>query len=137
MYFKSNVSFPFSRSAYVVPTAGAAVTCGKPTRLQQHRTSGKWPGRIWKTTLIEVVVGIACRTVVIRLFRLHVLYSELVCPFFIRRTHPLCLSVLTDTILRHACILPFFPNGGNISQASLGGICGGRSESGICFCSSI
>lgn len=94
-------------------------------------------GRIWRTTWLQVEGGVTCRTVVIRLFRLRVLYSELVCPLFILRTLPLYPSLFADKILPHAPTLPFFANDGTISLASLCGICGGRSDSRICFCASI
>jgi len=124
----SEFSLLQERVRHVVPTAGA-VTCGKPTR---HAATSHW-----RMTRLEVEVGVTCRTVVIRLFRLHVLYLELACPLFILRTLPLCPSVFTDKILPHASTLPFFANDGAISLASLCGILGGRSDSRICFCASI
>ena len=124
----SEFSLLQERVRHVVPTAGA-VTCGKPTR---HAATSHW-----RTTRLEVEVGVTCRTVVISLFRLHVLYLELVCPLFVRRPLPLRPSVYTDKILPHASTLPFFATDGTISLASLCGIFGGRSDSRICFCASI
>jgi len=116
------------RVRHVVPTA-SAVTCRKPTK---HAANSRW-----KTTRLEVEVGVTCRTVVIRLFRLQVLYLELACPLYILRALPLCPSVFTDKILPHASALPFFANDGTISLASLCAIFGGRGDSRIGFCASV
>jgi len=139
IYFKSNVS------VRVFPVAGACTPCRShrgcchlwETDKIRSNFALQVSGRIWRTTRLEVEVGVTCRTVVIRLFRLHVLYSELVCLLFILRTVPLCPSVFADKILSHACALPFFANDGTISLASICGICDGRSDSRMCFCASI
>jgi hypothetical protein len=139
IYFTSNVS------VRVFPVAGACMPCRSQrgcchlweTDKIRSNFALQVSGRIWKTTQLEVEVGITFRTVVIRLFRLHVLYSELVCPLFILHTLPLCPSVFSDEILPHASTLPFFANDGTISLVILCGICGGRSDSRICFCASI
>jgi hypothetical protein len=139
IYFKRNVS------VRVFPLAGACTPCRSHRGCCHLWETGKIcsnfalqvSGRIWRTTWLEVEVGVTCRTVVIKLFRLHVLYSELVCPLFILRTLPLFPSVFTDKILPHASTLPFFANDGTISLASLCGICGGPGDSRICFCAII
>ena len=124
----SEFSLLQERVCHVVPTAGA-VTFGKPIR---HAATSHW-----RTTRLEVEVGVTFRTVVISLFRLQVLYLELFCPLFIRRLLPLRPSVFTDKILLNASPLPFFATNGTISMASLCGIFGGRYNCGICFCGSI
>jgi len=139
IYFTSNVS------VRVFPVAGACTPCRShrgcchlwETDKIRSNFALQISGRIWRTTRLEVEVGVTFRTVVIRLFRLRVLYSEFVCPLFIPRTLPLCSSVFTDKILHHASTFPFFANDGTISLASLCGIFGGRSDSRLCFCASI